>query len=387
MKHVTVFFFISCLFFYFPLKAQQNHFIYIQTENKQPFYVKLDNKVFSSSVTGYVVVPKLKSGNYIFTIGFLKSEWPDQVFRCIVADKDLGYLLKNFGDKGWGFFNLQTLQVLMANKIQDQPIIAADDTSDAFSTLLSTVVNDPTIKQKDPVKIVVKEKPKSEPVAVNQVVTAVVNEPVISSLVKTISPVIKKQSRKTSEGVETVYLDSVDGTLDTITILMATDKVTNELTAVLIDTPIITTGNTLPNQVVTTTKPPTKFIEMELPNAITPVAKPDTGLKLNATKSPMINSDCKNFASNEDFMKLRKKMAAAENAEHMIELAKKGFKTRCFTTEQVKNLSVLFLKDSSKYDFFDTAYPFVSDSQNYASLESQLTDSYYINRFKVMIRH
>jgi hypothetical protein len=80
-------------------------------------------------------------------------------------------------------------------------------------------------------------------------------------------------------------------------------------------------------------------------------------------------------------------MAEADNADEMISRAKKIFKTKCFTTEQVKNLSVLFLKDEGKYNFFDTAYPFASDSQNYVSLQSQLTDTYYIDRFKVMIRH
>ena len=80
-------------------------------------------------------------------------------------------------------------------------------------------------------------------------------------------------------------------------------------------------------------------------------------------------------------------MAAASNEEVMITMAKKMFKSKCFTTEQVKNLGTLFLKDADRYSFFDAAYPFVSDSQNFAILESQLTDGYYINRFKVMIKH
>ena len=37
------------MFFVFALSAQQNHFIYLQTENKQPFYIKLDKKILSST--------------------------------------------------------------------------------------------------------------------------------------------------------------------------------------------------------------------------------------------------------------------------------------------------------------------------------------------------
>ena len=100
-----------------------------------------------------------------------------------------------------------------------------------------------------------------------------------------------------------------------------------------------------------------------------------------------INSDCKTNASDDDFFKLRKKMAAEKNDEAMVKVAKKAFRTRCFSTDQVKNLSSLFLKDEGRYNFFDAAYPFVSDSAVFPSLENQLTDPYYITRFKAMIHH
>ena len=99
----------------------------------------------------------------------------------------------------------------------------------------------------------------------------------------------------------------------------------------------------------------------------------------------MINSDCKSFATDEDFLKIRKKMVAENNDEDMIRVARKYFKTKCFITEQIKNLSVLFLKDEGKYMFFDAAYPFASDSDLYYTLEKQLSDTYYITRFRAMI--
>ena len=53
----------------FALKAQQNHFVYIQTDNKQPFYIKMNSQLFSSSSTGYIVIPKLQNGSYSLNIG------------------------------------------------------------------------------------------------------------------------------------------------------------------------------------------------------------------------------------------------------------------------------------------------------------------------------
>jgi len=108
MKHLQCGLFLICLFFSFTLKAQQSHFIYIQTDNKQPFYVKLDKTIYSSASSGYLIIPQLKTGSYSFVIGFPKNEWPEQNIRCSVENKDLGYILKNFGDKGWGLFNLQS---------------------------------------------------------------------------------------------------------------------------------------------------------------------------------------------------------------------------------------------------------------------------------------
>ena len=79
-------------------------------------------------------------------------------------------------------------------------------------------------------------------------------------------------------------------------------------------------------------------------------------------------------------------MAAKNDDDEMIDEAKKYFKTKCFTSLQIKNLSVLFLNDAGKYKFFDLAYSYVSDPDNFGSLQSELKDEYYINRFKAMIR-
>jgi hypothetical protein len=79
-------------------------------------------------------------------------------------------------------------------------------------------------------------------------------------------------------------------------------------------------------------------------------------------------------------------MTAAETDEDKIAAAKKGFKSKCFTTEQVKNLSLLFLNDQGKYNFFDASYNHVSDIGNFKTLQSELKDDYYITRFKAMLR-
>ncbi len=104
------------------------------------------------------------------------------------------------------------------------------------------------------------------------------------------------------------------------------------------------------------------------------------------TKPVTHRNVCKETATDKDFLALRKKMAAETDDDDMVDEARKYFKNKCFTTQQMKNLSALFLDDLGKYKFFDLAYIFVSDIENFPSLQSELKNEYYISRFKAMLK-
>ena len=363
---------------------------------------------------------------------------------------DAGYLIKNFGSKGWGLFNLQSSNVVMASPKEKTINVEVVNKTDAFSNMLSTVVNDSTIRQTEVVKqkaiiLPAKEEEKNADVMATQkegvkdqvavqpakgelkpseIKDIKVNASVTKEIEKTEiakdqatamnnnrSTIIKSLFNTNAEGTEMVFIDEVNGKKDTIRVFIPADKNS---------APLI---KEKPKEIEKTKEEPksepikkeektkdNRFLDIELPN---PNKKPednkliknkvtenkDTSSKAETKypadkpveqviqKVPMINSDCKNFASDGDFLKLRKKMVSEDNDDDMIALAKKSFKTKCFAVEQVKNLSVLFLKDSGRYAFFDMAYPFVSDSHNFSMLQNQLSETYYINRFQVMIRH
>ncbi len=108
--------------------------------------------------------------------------------------------------------------------------------------------------------------------------------------------------------------------------------------------------------------------------------------KNSAPKTVVANTNCKIMATDYDVDKLRVKMLAAENEDDKILAARKIFRTKCFTTNQVKALSEVFPTDEGRYRLFDTAYPFVSDYANYSQLSVLLTSKYYSDRFNVMIK-
>ena len=58
-----------------------------------------------------------------------------------------------------------------------------------------------------------------------------------------------------------------------------------------------------------------------------------------------------------------------------------------YCPHRLKISVTLFLNDAGKYKFFDAAYLYVSDVENFASLKEELKDGYYINRFRAMLHN
>lgn len=447
--------------------SQKVYFVYIQTETDQPFFVKMNEKISSSTASGYLILSKLRDSTYNFTIGFPQNKWPEQSFSVTVGQKDHGYLLKNFGEKGWGLFDLQTLAVQMsASKSAGNTAGIKMDSKDVsvFTEILSKAADDPSLKDKPvprveekkievaAVEVVKKEESKvvSAPVVKTPDTKVAVNEPVVTKPAEAIvQPVIKKEEPKTEtktvavETVTTKPLEVVavpvvkkDESKETITI-KPLDKVEVaqvkkeepkvELKETVVTKPIETVAQPIVKEEIKTvdneeykkslvTKKSESSttegfglvflddyqngirdtIRLLIPNPKPAVVaikeepkeeKKFLDIAAVATKKEAIKNNCIAIADGSDFQKLRKNMAAKNSDEEMVSEAAKYFKTKCFTVHQLENLQTLFLNDAGKYKFFDAAYNFASDVENFSSLQSQLKDEYYITRFKAMLRN
>ncbi|MEO6136052.1 MAG: hypothetical protein ABIP35_12925 [Ginsengibacter sp.] len=445
--------------------AQEDHFIYLQTENSQPFYVKINNTILSSSTTGYVILPAIKEGQHEIVVGFPKNEIPEGKFDLEIKDKNVGYLIKNLGSNGLSLFNLQTLALIDSKARTSAAVVVTKKIEDdAFSTMLAGVVDDSSllVKNVPVVESPVKEvESKVVPVAKDNTSqslegiglqkdssvesVSIENKQIgLDSVQKAskdftvIAPIATKPSVSESisikrvllyrekDGLEMIYVDKGKMVNDTVRIFLPVAPEAEKSRPQVIVTP----DNKIPQIVAKVdsaelTITPTLIIPTETPviklepakekTAATEIIKEKTienvpviiyeptktVSKEDSLKSPVketepivtpkvvssskVNSDCKKFANNDDFLRLRKKMAAEINNDDMIQIAKKEFKAICFSTEQIKNLSYLFLNDEGKYMFFDAAYAYTSDSDQYITLQAQLSDEYYVNRFKAML--
>jgi len=441
MKNLFVLFVF--LFFGASLSAQKVYFIYLQTENLQPFYARMGERIYNSNPSGYLILSNLRDSSYSINIGMQGNQAPDQPYAISVNRRDQGFLLKNLGDRGWGLFNLSTMAVIMPSgnpTIAVQTVKTEKREDNAFTNLLAKAADDSTIKERpiiekpvekkvEPIAQVITEKKEEEK---NEIKTNVPDKQEDSK--KEIVPIEKKEEPKvdsaailkqieeanraaqlkadsivaaknreaellrqeelrkaelrkqdsidkanaqtatsteykrsavklrsessTTLGIGLVFLDvQSDNITDTIRILIPPDN-----------------KKTVP---VDTKQEEKKFLD---------ISSGDSVKKDDSKPLAVKNNNCKAVATEDDFFKLRKKMVAEKNDNSMISEASKVFKTKCLSTTQIKNLSALFLTDEYKYKFFDAAYQYVSDAENFASLESELKDEYYINRFKAMLR-
>jgi len=417
--------------------SQKVYFVYLQTDAGQPFFVKMNEKVYSSTASGYLILSKLHDSSYNFSVGFPQNKWPEQKFSVVVNKKDHGYLLKNFGEKGWGLFDLQTLAIQMSSAAiikTDAVAQTGKQNVSVFTDILAKAADDPSLKEK-PVQPMIEEKkpelavqpvekkeePKAAPKEVQ--VIEIAEQPVekkeepkaeVNAEVKEVSvtkpaeiieqpvekkeepnvevkeqPIIpteeikiipaeeykqsmvtKKSESSTTGGFGLVFIDDYqNGVRDTISLIIPNPK------------PVV-------NPVKEEPKEEKKFLEI---SAEVPKKEEENTSEVKQAANelsvvkPVIKNNCSDMAAESDFLKLRKKMAAAES-DDMVNEARRYFKTKCFTTIQVKNLGTLFLTDSGKYQFFEAAYTGVSDSENFSSLQAELKDEYYINRFKAMLK-
>lgn len=400
--------------------SQLSHYIYLQTDNQQPFYIKYNNRIYSSSASGYLILSKLKDGAVEFSVGFPKSDQPEQKFQCLLENTDKGYLIKNFAEKGWGLYDLQSSAIVYAGVTSEiktsNPAVTTSQpvTDDPFANMLSKVTQDTTVKNvtvrkeekvivDTPKRVVVTETVAIVPQVKDTIKTQVVQQPVPVVEVPVTEPawvapekssVLQVRKFDSREGSDFVYeVVNTDGVKDTVRLFIAKDTAGIESvqqpvanTEVIVDTiqAVKEQKKEVPAQ------PEIKVEEKkETPPAAPEIKKEEIKpevIPLQKTEPKSLpNSNCTSIASEDDFMKLRKKMASESKDESMINVAKKMFRTKCFSTAQVKNLAVLFLNDEGRYRFYDAAMLYITDFSNFKNLGETIQDEYYKKRFSALL--
>ena len=378
LQAIKLILFIGVVFGTIQLQAQEKHFIYIQNENKEPFYVKLNKEVYSSTPGGYLIIPQLIVGKYDLAAGFAKNEFPEQKFM-VDLNKDTGFSLKQLADKEWELVDLQSFKTIIAdnkdtvtnNSVQStvskETLLAepykndssrVNDPAASVTTGNTVIVNQPSSNEvkKDSVSVVVPEKESSIIEVKKDTVTTAVSQKETAQVagegeftsgnIRRAAPhsIVKKFTRMGIRGLDLIYIDKSGFKRDTIALFIPHNEKITKVQSI----------------------------------ALAPVSNAKSEIN-NVVR-------CSVQATDEDFYKTRMHIASATTENAMILTAKAAFRTKCFSTKQVKYLDVLFLSEESRLHFLEIAKPYVYDPGNFSSLQSQFTEPIMIQRFRALLK-
>lgn len=188
---------------------------------------------------------------------------------------------------------------------------------------------------------IIQEKPK--------IISVPETEPTKKALEKT---KIEKAFTKTNkDGVDEIYVDGKD----TISIFIPSEKIINVAPASVVEP-----------------KPEEKIVSVAT----------------NTNSDVVINTknDCKTFADESDVKNMIVALQAEVKVKERLKLATLFMKDKCYSVNQIKRLSGLFINSTGKFLFFKQVQQNVSDLNNFGQLVTELTEFKVVEEFKIFVK-
>lgn len=334
--------------------AQENRFLYLQTDDGQPFYVKTGDVHHSSTLSGFLILSRLQDTAIDFVLGFPRDMYPPQRFRVTPVDRDRGLVLKRREDGRWVLFDLQTMDAIPGEEVlkeapaSRQALPAA--TTDSFTAMLSTAIGDSSLLE---TKVTGARNdggakaPTAASVAAVDSLKAIPSPP--SPTVASVLPSVSEKS-----------------TTDSVASTTSVKSETPAAPAQRPSAPVDSGSHATPAPIPLVSHPDA---ERAPSDALMGVSRAD-------------RTDCKSSQTVKQLGDLRRRMETIRDEETKVAEAVKDLKLRCFTTEQVRSLLVVFDREEGRYKLLGAAYPHVQDPSAYPGLLPVLKDPYFIHRFK-----
>ncbi|HSR37676.1 MAG TPA: DUF4476 domain-containing protein [Phnomibacter sp.] len=425
-------------------QAQREHFVYLQTENMTPFYIKMNGKTISSTYSGYLILGKLKDSIYPIKLGMLGVD-EVQDYGLKVDGRNAGYLVKKLGDRGWGIVDLQTNeeQVSMewssaiAAETARQEFMAAEQkrvadsiaNASAAVAVADTAAANPAVAVAAAVVADTVAKSEAKPAAdtASRIVESPKNEQ--QRLQDSIANVIAEKEKELkalqamlagTAGAAVVAGKNADSgkTANSAAEKTAGGLATGAAVAAGAGVVSAVTGDgnkdksKAASDSTTQTNAPPPSADSSHANAAAvavvadsvkaiaePVVKADTatatvdsaGAKKATTDSvataPKLQREpCVDVLGREEVEALINKTASIADGDEIIALYKKAFKEKCVSTSNLKKICNAMASDVTRYRILEAAYPHCLDFYAFPDLESLLKDSYYITKFKALVQ-
>lgn len=343
------------------------HYVFIEAEGQQPFYLKKNGETYSSTGTGFVILSKLNTKDIEFIIGFPNNLFPEVAFKVNGLVKDRGFFLKQTDGKGWVLVDRSNAELISGGLVAAKTTSTSAPSSIGFAELLVDVTGDKTLVDRSSLITAPALKPATDNA----------KSKTTSSLNK--SQAGPKQTNKpTGLGTIRSYIQSDDNLALKITYFEKGAKDNWDTIYVEIEKMLEKVA-------------PSPVIKTDLNDgAVVNVASQDKeSNNVIAASVSDLNppADCVNpIALPRDIRELQRRISRASTFDAQIDIAIKALSEKCYTTKQIKELGTSFWDEQNRLTFFTRAIKWVVDPALYGELEKSFLQEGSIKAFREMMK-
>ena len=337
------------------------HYLFIEAEGRQPFYLKFGGAMLSSSAAGFIILSKIDKQDIDFIIGFPNKLYPEVGFKINKIQQDRGFLLKRVEGKGWVLVDRNNALITLGGPVDTrQSSMAISSVSSGFATLLAEATGDKSLLEKATLITMSEEKTAS-----------------VSAKTKTAAVAKKTQPpKKSSLGVIRSYIELDDSLLKKI---------------IYFDKGARDKWDTIEVEIDKTVEQPSTYQPKQLEN-IVPIASSqltssfETNLQ-NKTKLDAAVLGCvQPTALPKDIRELSRKISRLTDFKEQLAIATKAFSEKCFTVKQLSDLGALFEEEQMRLDFFMQLRKYISDPSLFGALEQSFLQESSKKVFREMLK-
>jgi hypothetical protein len=151
----SFFLFLYCLFGVLALEAQESGYLYIESENGQPFYVRSKDSLYLSAPEGFLILAPLTGIKGDLVLGFPGQAAAAFVFTIPNSGIESGWLLRSVNGEGWRLYDYRLDELVNIRRLgrAENRFSGMQKRTDAFALQLSKVVNDTAILYSKPAPV------------------------------------------------------------------------------------------------------------------------------------------------------------------------------------------------------------------------------------------
>jgi hypothetical protein len=367
------------------LRAQ--HYIFIEADGQQPFYLKQGNTMVSSSAAGFLILPKIKATEMEFSIGFPKNVYPEVAFYINGTDRDRGFQLKQMEGQGWSLFDRTSLEVIKGEVPQSAPIEMKlpQKEEGSFAKLFAGATDDKSLLENKPKKDSAEQTLPGKSITKAGLTAVATKSGLKDSLGGkdrlTLPQISISTQIENADVKQLVYVEKTNkGTDDTIAVEIEKKKII-AATEPFIKPQDSTLMASTPKTVALPSGSSDSTAQVKKPIAVADSSKDNIQVP---KASPIIVCD-RPIADYKDIRALQKKLLGISNDEDQRNYAVKAFGQKCFNAKQALEIGWFFVDETSRLQFFKALKPLIADKASFGNLEVSFLKEENIRAFRALV--